>query len=835
MPIRHFILRHCTVIAAILLAFGLSAGKVRASDPITLTISATNFSGYQIPNDFSGLSYEAYDCAYGEHWVNGDLFSPSDTQMLTLFENMGIHNLRVGGGTSDGSHATLLLHSDVDNLFKFAQAANVNVIFSMQLLDGNAVYDATNYAKYIWTNTYSAQLQYFALGNEPDGGEWGGSYANFHSAWNAFYSTISSYVSGAPFAGPDTCCQDSWNASFANDEKGKVALFNTHDYFGGQAQNLTAAEDVDNMLSATFMYDSYETELNDLSTVQSDGYPLRFTETDDCTGGVPTASNGFASALWALDLLQWFAGTGIRGVNFHNNEWLVTDTIWENGHYGYLKVFPKGYAFKAWDLGGHGYVMPLTISNPNNADDTAYAVGNGQDLYVTIVNKFPYSNASIAACTIAPNGFQAASVSAMYLKSASANLEATNDTSLGGAIITNNAQWQGLWTPLTPCTNGQVLVDVGQHQAAVVHLRAGCAYSPPIQINENGRLEFFIITNNGDVCHCWQKGMASGTVDWNLSYSDLGPLAGGVTAVSSPVAVKNLDGTLMVFVSGSDSNVYCNYQDPAIGAWSGWNNMGGPGVTNLQAQLNPDGSVNLFGLSNGNVYYTSEKAPGIPGGTWNSLSAPSGTTIQPGFVVAQNLDGHLEVFGVDGSGNLWHIYQHQANDWNTWSSWSELSGATVNPDLQVVRNLYGCLYVFGVDATSGAIDYLDQTSSGWSSWDTTSVGAPSGLTIDPGFVVAQNGDGRFEILARGSDGNLYHNYITKATRTWSGWGAVGSGGSTPWNPQFVIGNTIDQRLQVFAIGSDNDVWSIWQDPNLTGGWSSWTDFGGNGLKFFPGQ
>ena len=41
-------------------------------------------------------------------------------------------------------------------------------------------------------------------------------------------------------------------------------------------------------------------------------------------------------------------------------------------------VHPVGYGIKAFDLGGHGSVLPLTISNSDSLDLTAYAV-RGED------------------------------------------------------------------------------------------------------------------------------------------------------------------------------------------------------------------------------------------------------------------------------------------------------------------------------------------------------------------------------------------------------------------------------------------------------------------------
>ena len=42
---------------------------------------------------------------------------------------------------------------------------------------------------------------------------------------------------------------------------------------------------------------------------------------------------------------------------------------------------------KAFDLGSHGYVEPVTMSNPHHVNLTASAVGNGDDVYVTLIDR----------------------------------------------------------------------------------------------------------------------------------------------------------------------------------------------------------------------------------------------------------------------------------------------------------------------------------------------------------------------------------------------------------------------------------------------------------------
>src|SRR5215469_436926 len=100
------------------------ASFASAQAPITVTI--TNLPGYAIPEDFSGLSFESGHQMPNKNGVSGNLFNPTNTQLITLFRNIGLRNLRIGGGTVDGfGGGARLTHADIDNLFAFAQAADL--------------------------------------------------------------------------------------------------------------------------------------------------------------------------------------------------------------------------------------------------------------------------------------------------------------------------------------------------------------------------------------------------------------------------------------------------------------------------------------------------------------------------------------------------------------------------------------------------------------------------------------------------------------------------------------------------------------------------------------
>ncbi len=450
----------------------LAVAPAMAQSPITVTIDTQPRIHYGVPADFGGVSIFTETQASDHHGVPGNLFSNTNTQLITLFKNSGIHHLRLGATGAQGSNAPNLDHADIDALFAFAKATGIRVIYSLHALDG------TPTAKYVWDN-YRPYLDCFAFDNEPDNLRLGGSgtavgnYENYIAGWTNFAKAVTGASPGATFAGPDAAGRI-LAPRFAGDEKdsGLVALITQHFYVGGNSlkRGLSVQQAIDEMLSEDWVTQKYPALYHEVFlAVVAEGFPYRLTESDDYVHGVKNASNAFASALWALDYMHWWAEHGASGVNFQNTEWLYTDTFHPDPS-GNYQVYPKAYALKAFDLGGQGWVEPVAIGNTNGLNLTAYAVGNAATVYVTIINKEHGANARDASVTILPKDFAPAHATAMYLTAAKENVGATSGITLGGASITNNAPWRGQWTALSPAKNNRYTLTVHAASAAVVKI-----------------------------------------------------------------------------------------------------------------------------------------------------------------------------------------------------------------------------------------------------------------------------------------------------------------------------------------------------------------------------
>ena len=493
-------------------------------------------AGRVIPDDFAGLSFERGPLNPDHAGVPGYLFSPDNASLVTLFRNLGLRNLRIGGGSVEESIPAGTGRdgfTGIDQLFAFAGATGVRVIYSLRMLSPGhepiADLDkvGAGVAAYIW-GRYQQNVASFCVGNEPDWhafhsyqghpldpaiyeenpGVPGSAYPSYRAGWQRFAAAVTEAAPGAPLIGPDTGAYSpltytpdpqtgvSWTQRFATDERarGRVTDVTQHFYVGGSPGRTTARQAIRNMLSPDWVtgtaigsqpagttYTPYPwLYTHNLAPVLAAGSRYRLTESNDYLTGVPGASNAFASALWALDYLHWWAAHGAVGVNFHNKQWLYTDTIVPDpdGTAGHFATTPKGYGIKAFTLGSAGRVWPVTIANPDGVNLTAYGAGGAGAAYLTIINKTHGREAADAAVTISPPGpgwRQAQVITLDSGEPGDPGAPGAASATLGGAAITGDAPWNGEWQALpAPAGPGAgVSLTVPATSAAVVQIRRG--------------------------------------------------------------------------------------------------------------------------------------------------------------------------------------------------------------------------------------------------------------------------------------------------------------------------------------------------------------------------
>lgn len=473
--------RNMRSLSALLFVGYLLSGVATAQSPVVLTIDSTA-SGKPVPGDFVGLSFETGSLKYNSAGVNGYLFDSTNRQLLTLFRNLGVKDLRIGGTSVDkGDTGYIPDRKDIDALFRFAKAAHVQVIYSLRLFNGDPQKDAST-ARYVWNN-YRKHLAAFAIGNEPNLYKGGDpeikDEASFFVKWDKFDAVIGRAVPGANLGAPDNGTGGTTWAAYLVEHKAVVRDLTevfSHYYVGGGTRGKSAQTLIDEMLSQrwdTVRYPDYYAKIGKLAS--SAGLPYRLTELNSFVAPFPGTwggNNAFATALFVLDCMHWWAAHGSSGVNFHSVIGKYNATIYRDGH-GDYQIYPMGYGIKAFDVGGHGREVPVAISNQSNLDVTAYAVTDAKgNLFVTAINKEHGEGARGASVTIHVMGAVRGKAAAMFLTAPDSDAAATNGITLGGAHITNNAPWRGTWTALNPGVEGHYAVTVPAASAAIIKVSA---------------------------------------------------------------------------------------------------------------------------------------------------------------------------------------------------------------------------------------------------------------------------------------------------------------------------------------------------------------------------
>lgn len=128
---------------------------------------------------------------------------------------------------------------------------------------------------------------------------------------------------------------------------------------------------------------------------------------------------------------------------------------------------PQGYGIKAFDVGGHGRVVPVTISRPFMS---AYGVVDSEHLFLTVINKEHGEYGRDFEVTV--KGVNVVEdMEIMYLKAPENDVAATAGITLGGATINNTGTWQGKWTPLKFDKKENKTISLPVASAAIVKIK----------------------------------------------------------------------------------------------------------------------------------------------------------------------------------------------------------------------------------------------------------------------------------------------------------------------------------------------------------------------------
>jgi len=465
----------------ILLLF--AALSAQAQSPVAIEIHPEK-PGSTIPEDFLGLSFETSSVLPkpdGRY-----LFRPDNSRLIRLFQTLGIKSLRIGGNTADRSNVKIPAGADFDNLFSFASRAGVQVIYTLRLKDSSAG-EAANTARYL-VGRHKEGLDCLAIGNEPD--KYFSDYSAYRGQLEKFMDAIVAlpHASGIKFCGPATTpAKPEWARGLANDPtlSGRMRWITQHAYPGGSARKVQDPAAARRTLLSPEFQKSYENFYQAFAPeISSHGLGYRLEETNNFFhGGAADVSDTFASALWALDYLYWWASHGAQGLNFHTGDNVAAGETQTASRYaafwasnaGY-SVHPLGYGLKAFDLGAHGRLLPVDfVANRDGIHLTAYAVRGGRSVFITLINK-EEERAAVVDIPLPASYTQAQE---MLLSAPKNDISAKSGITLGGAPITDEGRWSGAWSSLPrPSSDRKLSINLPPATAAVIKLIGTGADAP---------------------------------------------------------------------------------------------------------------------------------------------------------------------------------------------------------------------------------------------------------------------------------------------------------------------------------------------------------------------
>ncbi|HXD00656.1 MAG TPA: hypothetical protein VN048_15045, partial [Verrucomicrobiae bacterium] len=382
-------------------------------------------------------------------------FDASDHALVQTFQTLGIKSLRVGANAVDDPTVPVPQEKDIDQLFNFARAAGVKVIYSFRLKNGDPA-DSARLATYIAAH-YADVLDSFSIGNEPN--FFLKTYDTFFAAWKPHYDAILKAVPNAMFDGPSAT--GPYALGLARDlfADGHLAMVSDHYYFLGSGR---AAEKDPPASRARFLTNSlhrgYERDFAQTGAVLgSNGVPYRIDECNSCyNGGAKDSSDTFASTLWALDCTHWWAAHHILGMNYHTGESVGRDGVFGAANYaafihrpdgdGFI-MRPQSYALLAFTQGARGQPLEVKLQAASELNFNAYAYRDlDGSLYVTLINKSygDHSQSASVSLTLRPDWF-GGKCALMDLIQKDGDVAAKSGVTLGETAVDPQGTWPGRW------------------------------------------------------------------------------------------------------------------------------------------------------------------------------------------------------------------------------------------------------------------------------------------------------------------------------------------------------------------------------------------------------
>ncbi len=288
----------------------------------------------------------------------------------------------------------------------------------------------------------------------------------------------------------------------------------------------------------------------------------------------------------------------------------------------------------------------------------------------------------------------------------------------------------------------------------------------------------------------------------------------------SPITAIPWGNRLTLFVTDQQGTIQMNIGYPQTNNWVGWalvaqgTSISGATVT---AVAWGNGLVLFMADSNGGVCQSS----GDPNeGNWEAWTLLPILDVKVGSPITALPNGNqLALFVTDQGGTIYTNtgYPQIGN----WVSWTSVGQGTFSPGGTIIAvpwiNSVPALFTVDINGTiyttSQTAETTDDPEQKW--WGEFLFGGSAEQ-----IAVGQNEDGHLEVFYVGTNNNLYHRWqLVPGGLVWSAETQF-PGDSAK---QIAVGRNDDGRLEIFYVGTNNNLYHNWQTtPN--GPWAGETPF-----------
>jgi hypothetical protein len=456
-------------LCAALTAVPLSARAApAAAGPASVAVVLSGKVAGDMTDQYMGLSFESTTLNNGYRYDDvGNL--------PQLLKNLGSGVIRFGGSSADTSF-TGVTQQEASAVARLATATGWKVLYTESLQHFNAARVKADAG--LVGRTLGSSLYAFACGNEPDqyaaDGVKPASYtvSTYLSQVNACYQAIRAGSPGAPIAGPDISWNPAWLSAYAAKEKDTARALSAHYYPLGCAKAGESPSAAADTLLSPGLAAAEASRLSEYEGIAAKaGKPLRVTETNSaCAGGVPGASDAYATSLWVIDYLLTGAKLGLSGVNLHGglntlcSGYTVLCSIGKNTY----RAQPVYYGLLYTRLFATGGFLPVTLSAQAKAEHlVAFAdrpKGPGTDR-VMLENTGP----SAKSTTLRLDGYRGSSVQVLRMTGGSPL--ATSGIEIQGASAAASGKLIPGPASTAACKSGVCSLSLPPYSAVLVSLK----------------------------------------------------------------------------------------------------------------------------------------------------------------------------------------------------------------------------------------------------------------------------------------------------------------------------------------------------------------------------